>query len=184
MTPGISGSILSELSFVDATMPPRDPNDDEDEEDEEDGGDADDYREPAVIRETGRRLELISKSSKKDHEAGRQLRRLEPRTTDLRSWGGCEGWRAFSRMPCYLECPWGSSRSIRRHVCDASIDQRADVTTSFVPGYRTLWPSCSRGPLHRRYMRCDLDCPRRFELRRRMDSDVYIRKHRHERIGS
>jgi hypothetical protein len=51
MTPGISGSILSWLSFVCATMPPRDPNDDEDEEDEEDGGDADDDREPAVIRE-------------------------------------------------------------------------------------------------------------------------------------
>ena len=51
MTPSISGSILSWLSFVDATMPPRDPNDDEDEEDEEDGGDADDDREPAVIRE-------------------------------------------------------------------------------------------------------------------------------------
>ena len=51
MTPGISGSILSWLSFVGATMPPRDPNDDEDEEDEEDGGDADDDREPAVIRE-------------------------------------------------------------------------------------------------------------------------------------
>ena len=51
MTPGISESILSRLSFVDATMPPRDPNDDEDEEDEEDGGDADDDREPAVIRE-------------------------------------------------------------------------------------------------------------------------------------
>jgi hypothetical protein len=51
MTPGISGSILSWLSFVDATMPSRDPNDDEDEEDEEDGGDADDDREPAVIRQ-------------------------------------------------------------------------------------------------------------------------------------
>ena len=51
MTPGISESISSRLSFVGDTMPPRDPHDDEDEEDEEDGGDADDDREPAVIRE-------------------------------------------------------------------------------------------------------------------------------------
>jgi hypothetical protein len=51
MTPGISESIFSWLSFVGATVPPRDPNDDEDEEDEQDGGDADDHREPAVIRE-------------------------------------------------------------------------------------------------------------------------------------
>jgi hypothetical protein len=51
MTPGISKKHLLSLSFVGATMPPRDPNDDEDEEDEEDGGDADDDREPAVIRE-------------------------------------------------------------------------------------------------------------------------------------
>jgi hypothetical protein len=50
MTPGISESIFSWLSFVGATVPPREPNDDEDEEDEEDGGDADDDREPAVIR--------------------------------------------------------------------------------------------------------------------------------------
>jgi hypothetical protein len=51
MTPGISESIFSRLSFVGATMPPRDPNDGEDDEDKEDGGDADDDREPAVIRE-------------------------------------------------------------------------------------------------------------------------------------
>lgn len=51
MTPGISKKHLLSLSFVGATMPPRDPNDDEDEEDEEDGDDADDDREPAVIRE-------------------------------------------------------------------------------------------------------------------------------------
>jgi hypothetical protein len=51
VTPGISESIFSRLSFVGDTMPPRDPNDDEDEEDQEDGGDADDDREPAVIRE-------------------------------------------------------------------------------------------------------------------------------------
>jgi hypothetical protein len=75
------------------------------------------------------------------------------------------------------------SRSIRRLVYHANSDQRANVTTSFVPGYRSLWPSCSRGPLHRRYSMCDLDCPRRsFELRRRMDSGVYIRKHRNGRI--
>jgi hypothetical protein len=67
------------------------------------------------------------------------------------------------------------SRSIDRLVYHANIDQHAHVTTSFVPGYRSLWPSCSRGPLHRRYSMCDLDCPRRsFELRRRMDSGVYI----------
>ena len=35
MTPGISKKHLLSLSFVGATMPPRDPNDDEDEEDEE-----------------------------------------------------------------------------------------------------------------------------------------------------
>ena len=51
MTPGISKKHLLSLSFVGATMPPRDPNDDEDEEDEEEGGDADDDREPTVIRE-------------------------------------------------------------------------------------------------------------------------------------
>jgi hypothetical protein len=47
-----SGCFLTSpwLSFVGATVPPREPNDDEDEEDEEDGGDADDDREPAVIR--------------------------------------------------------------------------------------------------------------------------------------
>jgi hypothetical protein len=46
----LSESIFSWLSFVGATVPPREPNDDEDEEDDEDGGDADDDREPAVIR--------------------------------------------------------------------------------------------------------------------------------------
>ncbi len=50
MTPGISESIFSWLSLVDAAVPPRDPNDDEDEVDEEDDGDEDDGDEPAVIR--------------------------------------------------------------------------------------------------------------------------------------
>jgi hypothetical protein len=57
MTPGISGSVLSWLSFLGATMPPRDPNDDqdeEDEEDEEDGGDADD--DAGRYSRAGRRL--------------------------------------------------------------------------------------------------------------------------------
>src|SRR4029077_19737942 len=126
--------------------------------------------------------EPISKSSKKDYEAGRQSWRLEPPHNRFEKWGvDAKGRRAFLRIMRF-RVPRGS-RSVRRLVYHANIDQRANVTTSFVPGYRSLWPSCSRGPLHRRYSMCDLDCPRRsFELRRRMDSGVYIRKHLHGRI--
>ena len=104
-----------------------------------------------IGREHGRSIPF-SKSSKKDYEAGRQSRRLEPphnRFEKFEKWGvDAKGRRAFLRIMRF-RVPRGS-RSIRRLVYHANIDQRANVTTSFVPGYRSLWPSCSRGPSHRR----------------------------------
>jgi hypothetical protein len=45
------------------------------------------------------------KSSKKDNEAGRQSRRLEPPHNRFEKWGvDAKGRRAFLPMPCDLEC--------------------------------------------------------------------------------